>query len=152
MMLTFFIKWIIISVCSAPGGRCQKSWKKYPATALKKASTSAEIRVCQPKMISKPPTDSSVAVRIARTSGYGRSFEAITDAVLPRSMNFSMPELTKIIAMRIRPIANMASLTPAPARTSVRDNSRLTVVAVMRSLLCYPAANARAKGAVPGGT
>jgi hypothetical protein len=61
-------------------------------------------------------------------------YNQVAEAVAPRSMNFSIPELTKISAMRIRPIARIASLTPAAARTFARTGLPLAVVVVIGSL------------------
>jgi hypothetical protein len=102
--------------------------------ALKMTSARAAIRVCHPTIISRPPPVSRIAVRTARMFGYGRPFEPIAEAVAPRSMNFSMPELTKISTMRIRPIARIESLTPAAARTFARTGLPLIVVVVIGSL------------------
>src|SRR5262249_48217738 len=71
------------------------------------------------------------------------------DAVLPRSMNFSMPEFTKMIAIRMRPIASIASLTPAAARTSIRVESPAAVVALMGSLPDDPTGKRAVRKRVP---
>src|SRR5215813_10349466 len=100
-------------------------------------------------MIKRPPPASRVAVSTASTLAKGKPFEPMAEAVAPRSMNFSTPELTKINAIRTRPMPSIASFTPAAARISACVGSPVMVCTLIGHSAIKSLENARWRGAVP---